>query len=169
MLNTVEQVSEAVAAFANRIGEKLREPHSCARVLTVFIGTNSFEEDLPQYNNSISLPLPVATNSSAELIKYALAGLKSIYQVHHLYKKAGVIVTGIVPVDQVQGHLFNSADREREAKAATAMDQLNTKFGRNTVKFAVQGKEKAFWHPKFEKRSPRYTTQWKELPKVELT
>ncbi|MCY7352447.1 MAG: DUF4113 domain-containing protein [Cytophagaceae bacterium] len=168
MLNSVELVREAVANFANRIGEKLREQQACARVLTVFIHTNSFREDLPQYYNSISMNLPVATNSSSELMKYALAGLESIYKTGHLYKKAGVIVTGIVPAGQVQGHLFSGVDRAKEAKVLAVMDRLNAKFGRNTVNFAVQGKEKAFWHPKFEKRTPRYTTQWKELPRMEL-
>jgi len=123
---------------------------------------------LPQYGNSVSVNLPVATSASTELVRYALAGLEAIHKTGYLYKKAGVVVTGIVPVDQVQAGLYTAADYAKLAKAASVVDRLNARFGRGTVRLAVQGGERAFWHQKVEKRSPRYTTRWKELPRVEL-
>lgn len=167
-LASESHITEAVTTFAYRVGEKLREQGAVCRVLTVFLHTNAFRADLPQYGSSLAIPLPVATGDSAELVAYARAALLSLYKPHFLYKKAGVVVTGISPADGVTGGLFDAADRGRAQQVSAAMDAVNRKFGRGTVRLAVQGTDKAFWHPKVEKRTPRYTTQWKDLPKVEL-
>ena len=51
-----------------RAAEKLRRYHVAAGVLTVFLMTNRFADE-PQYSNSVTMPLPVATQDTAELIK----------------------------------------------------------------------------------------------------
>lgn len=83
------------------MGEKLRVQWACANVLTVFLHTNRFREDLPQYHPTLNMALPVATSDGVELPRYALAALKALYKPGYLYKKARVLVTGIVPDDQV--------------------------------------------------------------------
>ena len=82
-------ISEAVANFASACAAKLRKQKSCANLLTVFVHTNQFRKDLPQYARNRVIRLPVATNDSMELVKYALIGLKSIYKKGYHYKKAG--------------------------------------------------------------------------------
>lgn len=162
-------ISEAVSTFANKCGEKLREQRACAGLVTVFVETNRFNPDKPQHNKSLSLNIPTATSSSAELIKYALHGLKQLYRPGYEYKKAGVIVTGIVPADQVQPDMFDTTDREKLGQVSGAMDYINQKFGRNTISFAVQGtKDKRPWQTKADRRSPAFTTRWEELPRIEL-
>lgn len=70
-----------------------------------------------------------------------------------------MVVTGISPLGGVMEGLFDGADRDRARRVSAAMDAVNRKFGRGTVRLAVQGIDKAFWHAKAEKRTPRYTTQ----------
>ncbi|GAB2517134.1 Y-family DNA polymerase [Spirosoma aerophilum] len=166
---SLEVISEAVSTFANKCGEKLREQNACASVLSVFVQTNQFRPDQAQYSKSQTLSIATATGSSTELIKHALHGLKQIFREGYEYKKAGVIVTGIVPAEHVQVDMFNTTDREKQNRVADAMDNLNQRYGRNTVAFAVQGAPgKRTWQTKFNQRSPAYTTKWEELPKVEL-
>lgn len=168
MQTGLESISEAVSTFANKCGEKLRDQRACAGLVTVFVQTNSFRPDLAQYSKSQTLNLPTATNSSAELIRYALHGLKQIFRPGFEYKKAGVIVTGIVPAEHVQVDMFATTDREKLSQVSGVMDHLNKRFGRNTVSFAVQGTpNKRAWQTKFNQRSPAYTTDWEALPKVE--
>lgn len=167
--NSIEGIAEAVSTFANKCGEKLREQKACAGVLTVFVQTNPFKPDQPQYSKSQTLSLATASSSSAELIKYALHGLKQIYRQGYEYKKAGVIVTGIVPAEQVQRHMFDATDHEKLNQVAGVMDHLNRRYGRNTISFAVQGANgKRLWQSRFNRRSPAFTTNWEELPKIEL-
>lgn len=85
----------------------------------------------------------------------ALTGLIKLYREGFLYKKAGVIVSGIVPQDQVQQDLFY---REREDGLMQLVDKLNARLGREKVKLAAQGFGRS-WKLRQEKLSPCYTTR----------
>jgi len=155
-------LQEAVANFAVRCAEKLRRQQSCANLLTVFIHSNPFKPHLPQYSNSITLQLPAAAQHNADLIQQALWGLQKIYRPGFVYKKAGVYVSGIVPQSGVQGNLFGQKSRERQTQLSKAIDALNQRMGRDTVRYAIQGYERV-WKLRQEQLSPRYTTCWNEL------
>jgi DNA polymerase V len=165
MVATKEPLREAVANFIVRTAEKLRKQNSCAGVLTVFIRTNCFRKNLAQYHPSRTISLPVATAHPTELLKYALALLEDMYRCGYKYKKAGIIVSGIVPSSQVQQHLFSPTDRGRYEKLTHALDTINKKYGRGTVRFAVQGYPKVHttWLLKREHLSPCYTTRWDQI------
>jgi DNA polymerase V len=107
-----------------RAAEKLRQHRRAAGVLTVFLMTNRFADE-PQYSNSVTMPLPVATQDTAELIRYALRGVEQIYREGYRYQKAGVILTALVPAHQIQAHLFDQHDRERSQKLMAAIDVIN--------------------------------------------
>jgi DNA polymerase V len=158
----LEPIREAVATYASRCACKLRKQHSCASGLMVFIHTNGFKADEPQYEKNFVCKLPVATSSNMELIRYALFALQAIYKEGYRYKKAGIIVFDIVPEDQVQGSLFDNVDREKHTKIMKTLDQINSKYGRDTLKLAVQGSGQK-WKLRQEKLSPCYTTKWKDI------
>src|SRR5438876_10690629 len=132
-----------------------------AGVLTVFLTTNRFA-DAPQYASTVPLPFPVATQDTAELIRYALRGIEQIFREGYHYKKAGVILTALVPAHQVQTHLFDQTDRERSQRLMAAIDAINTQWGTGTVRYAAVGVQPR-WTMRCGHRSPRYTTQWQEL------
>jgi DNA polymerase V len=134
----VKVITETVATFVARVGEKLRKQKSCAHIIHVFLYTNPHKDE-PQYFNSKVLQLPTSTNSTFEIIRYALRGLELIFKTGYNYKKAGVMISGIVPENQVQISLFDARKRELDAKAMKAMDSLNRTMGRDTVKVATQG------------------------------
>src|SRR5690606_19899360 len=81
-------INEAVATYAARCAEKLRQQRSCAGMLMVFLHTNSFKQHEPQYARNLVCKLPVPTNSTIELIRYATAALRMIYRKGYRYKKA---------------------------------------------------------------------------------
>lgn len=166
-VNSKSVLKEAVSNFAGRVAFKLRRDNTCASILTVFIHTNQFRLNDLQYANSKSVRLSVATNDSTELIKAALAGLGLIYKKEYQYKKAGVIVTGIVPSTQIQADLFDVVNRQRNQKAMKVLDFLNQRYGYNTVKIASQGFAKS-WEMKREMLSPSFTTSWKDLLVVNI-
>ena len=163
----LEPIREAVATYTTRCAEKLRKQHSCAGMLMVFIHTNAFKENEPQYGKNFVCKLPVETNSTMELVRYSLAALEAIYKSGYRYKKAGVIVFDIVPENEAQGSLFDNVDRPKHAEIMKTLDQINAKFGRDTVKLAVQGSGQK-WKLRQEKLSPCYTTRWKDIITVKV-
>lgn len=107
LIEDFDTLMESVANFTASCARKLRAQRSCAGILQVFIYTNRFREDLPQYNNSQIITLPTPTSDVAELIHYARLVLKNIYKKEYQYKKAGVIVMDIVSQRCVQQNLFD--------------------------------------------------------------
>lgn len=158
----IEPLREAVATFACRCASKLRQQRSCANLITVFIHTNGFNPDEPQYAQNFTCKLPTATNSSIVLTKYALAALEAIYQRGYRYKKAGVMVAELVPQDRLQGSLFDRIDHAKQAAVMQAMDRINAKYGRDMVKIAAQGSG-VQWKLRQEKLSPCFTTRWSDI------
>lgn len=158
-------ISEAVATYTSMAAAKLRKQKSCAKSMLVFVDSNPFREDLEQYSQHIIMNLLVATNSSQELINYALEGLKKIFCSKIHYKKAGVMLMDICPADIIQGNLFDTIDRKKHQDLMAVMDRVNNYYGRNTLKIAAMGDGKA-WKIKQERLSPCYTTRMSDFPKT---
>lgn len=125
----------------------------------VFIHTNNFREDLPQYWKNTVVHFPVPTNNTQEIVHYALAGLKTIFMQDYQYKKAGVIITEIT--EDVQLGLFDSVDREKHNKLMQIVDKINGDHGQR-IKLAVQGNGRE-WRLKQEQLSRHYTTNINQI------
>jgi DNA polymerase V len=164
-VTTLAELREAVASYAARAAEKLRRQHLATAHLTVFIETNRFKPDDAQHYAARPVRLPVATSDSGKLIGAALAGLASIWRDGYRYKKAGVVLLDLDPVAGVQVGLFDKADDARRVMLMRTVDQLNLRFGRDTVSFAAAGRRRA-WKLRRGFLSPRYTTAWDELLRV---
>lgn len=158
-------IKEAVATYATRCAEKLRRQNSAAKLLTVFIHTDPFHPNEIQYNKSKTLTLPVATNNQMELVDYALRTLNVIFRPGLRYKKAGVIVDGLIPADQIQQNIFDIVDHKRNNQLSFSTDDINKKFGRDSLRLAVMGTGKE-WQLRQEKLSNRYTTNWEEIIQI---
>lgn len=167
LITEKQDMIEAVATYTASCAEKLRAQGSCARQVHVFIQTNPHKLEDRQYFRSITIPQEVPTNHTPELTKAALKGLELIYRNGYRYMKCGVIVMDLVPATAVQGGLFDTADRPRNNKLMDAMDKINTSFGPDLVRFAVQGFEKRF-KLRQAHRTPRYTTRIDEIVKIRL-
>ena len=157
-ISEIEGLEEAVSSYASICAGKLRKQRSCAQALMVFIHTNNFREDLPQYFQNCVVKLPLPTNNTPEIVHYALIALRNIYRKGYFFKKAGVIIIDIVPDSAIQQNMFDNVDRERQKKLMKVVDRLNSGFNRNNLTLAVQGGRRK-WKLKQELLSPCYTTR----------
>ncbi|MEO6308776.1 MAG: Y-family DNA polymerase [Nitrospiraceae bacterium] len=163
-ITTLTEMEEAVSLYTSRVAEKLRQEQLAATVLTVFLHTNEFKEG-PQYSNARTTKLPIATDSTHELIGSALRSIRTIYRDGYQYKKAGVLLTGLVSINQTQADLFDQQDHVRSKRLMSALDAVNERWGTGTLQYASSGFTKK-WKTQFHRRSPAYTTHWEELPVV---
>ncbi len=161
MMTRYDDIKERVATFSVSCGEKLRRQNSHCNSVMVFIHTNGFRKDLPQYGRNIVVKLPYPTNSSMDLIKHTEQGLKLIYKEGYHYKKAGVIVMDLTPTNQKQLALF-SEENPKHHSIMPVVDRLNKAYGNNKIKFAAQSLGRQ-WKMKQEKLSPRYSTNINEV------
>lgn len=165
-LTDYNDIEQALSGFVARTAEKLRRQHSGARALMVFIMTNRFA-DGPKYVNSAAIQLPVSSNLTPELIKYALQCLKKLYRPGYKYKKAGVIVSDLIPEDQYQYAIWDELKRDKLSTLMKTVDKINASVGQGAVTLAVQGTQKR-WKMKQERLSPAYTTRWDELLNIKV-
>ena len=160
-----EDLREAITTFASLCASKLRKQKSCAGAIFTFIHTNFFKENAQQYSNGRMYEFPVATSVTNEIVGYALRALDEIYRPDFEYKKAGVILYGIVPETAVQGDLFDTYPREKFGALMPVVDAFNAGFdgGRLALACQIGGKK---WGMKQGLRSGSYTTDIRDVIRV---
>lgn len=157
-------LKDALSTFVANACAKLRAQGSHASVIQVFLQTNRFRNDLPQYMPSLAVPLPQPTNDTLEVNRWADYLCERMFRAGYQYKKAGVMLSEISPVTHQQGDLLEPVSVDN-TKLMQALDSLNQRYGRGTVKVSTQGAY-AQWQMRQERKSPCYTTRWEELPLV---
>ena len=156
-------LAESITLYMSRAAEKLRKQNSYAGSVHVYIRTSPFKLDEPHYSNGITIPMPSPTDDSRQLVKIALWALKRIYRPGFNYAKAGVMLSEIVPKAGVQNDLFSQSATNLKSEALmSAMDAINRKMGRESIKLAIEGFKRP-WKMKQWNKSPNYTTDWREV------
>ncbi|NQY43976.1 MAG: Y-family DNA polymerase [Legionellales bacterium] len=163
-ITDINELRERISTYAILCAEKLRKQKSDCNLLTIFILTNRFKKDKPQYYKSITITLPYASSSSITLSKYAIKGLLAIYKKGYLFKKGGVIINGITPQSTKQINLFVN-ENPKHVNLMKSIDSINSNLGVNKVKLGSQDMGRT-WKMRQEKLSKRYTTSWDELLEV---
>ncbi len=159
---------QALAKHAERAAEKLREESLVAKGIGAFITTKRFG-DPPYYSNSVAGSLQEHTARAAPFVRASRRLLEPIYRDGYGYKKAGVQLYDIRPSRPHQESLFGGPTtgrrRKEDEELMAAVDHVNAEHGKGTVQLAASGlPEKREWTMKRQKKSPRYTTRWDELP-----
>lgn len=177
MLTELDDIHTHVANYAARCAEKLRKQDTVASIVAVFLNTNFFREDLPQYWNFQEKRLTVGTNSTIDIVKAATEVLHEIYIPGYHYKKAGVIVMGIGPNAPMQLDLFdyNAEQFQKMKRLDAVIDRINKVNGTETVVLGSQqytqkngkGKADVFANAiKHDFKSKNPTTRWSDIIKL---
>lgn len=174
MVTDIDTLKTHVANYAARCAEKLRQQGTVASVVAVFLYTNTFRQDLPQYWNFREQRLPMATDSTIDIVKAASQALQDIYIQGYHYKKAGVILMGIGPNSPVQLDLFdfNAEHFQKMKRLDAVIDRINKVNGTETIVLGSQqysqkdgkGKADVFANAiKHDFRSKNPTTRWTDI------
>ncbi len=161
---TLPELEEAVSTYIARAAEKLRRQQSVAGALQVYIRTNPFKPDQPQYQRGLTLPLPAPSADTRTLTRVALWALRHLFKPGYAYQKAGVMLMELRAAGCEQGQLFDTAPADRPA-LMQVIDRANAQWGHGTLRLASEGVAKP-WQMRREHKSPAYTTRWEDLPSV---
>jgi DNA polymerase V len=164
-VKNIADIKEAIATYTSRAAEKLRRQQSAASIINVFIvpkeqSHNTHFRHGPSVGSYVTLP--VATSCTNELIKPAVQLVDKLYEHGRIYKKAGVMLSGLVPDTTIQGNLFLPQATNGNRLLMSVLDNVNFAMRDDMVKFAASGTNRD-WKMRQELRSPRYTTRWEEM------
>ncbi len=165
-LTQKQELAQALAEYGSRATEKLRQQHSVAGHVSIFLRTNLFNPNEPQYQRACGYTLPAATQDTRIILKTAHHLLNTIYKAGFAYQKCGVQLGLIQPAQHPeQFDLFEfESQSTQQAALMQVMDQVNQRFPKS-LSIAASGFDKS-WLAKVDNRSPHYTTDWRELVKV---
>ena len=161
---TITQFSdleERISTFATSCAEKMRKQRSSCNALLVFVRSDPHKKGGFSYRNSCVLPLPYATNSSILLSKYAVMGLQKIFKKGVHYKKAGVMIMGLIPTEKRQLSIFQN-NNNKHLTLMQSVDRIHKRFGPHRIKLANQDLNRT-WKMKQEHLSQRFTTELNEI------
>ena len=162
-LKELDKIKERISTFAFVSGEKLRCQNSHCHMIIVILRSNYFREDLKQHYVTKVISLPYPTNSSLVLSNYAIKAIGEVFKNGIAYKKAGIILTGLVPSNNYQLNIFDWENSNHQP-LMKAIDKINYRFS-NKIKLANQDLKKT-WKMKQDHLSPNYTTNLQDIIKV---
>lgn len=166
-VSELQPLLEAVSEYATRAAEKLRLQDGLASQLQVFAHTSPHRPG-PRFNRSMVIPLR-PTADTRQIVSAAISGARAIFEPGFDLIKAGVILLDITGTDAVQAELqLEEAPGRDQGRLMSAVDRINSRFGKGTVHVASTGQQKPAknWEMRQERRTPRYTTEISEIPLV---
>lgn len=163
----LKSIKEAVSTYTGRAAEKLRRQKSAADTVAVFLIASEAQQTGDRFRHGPSVgchaTLPMATSATNELAEAASKLVEHLFEEGKTYKKAGVILSGIVPDTAVQSNLFGpEKDPAKSHRLMEVLDNLNFSMRDDIVKFASFG-TKRDWKMQQKLQSKRFTTRWDEL------
>ena len=160
---TFIEIKERIVAFTSMSAEKLRKQNSLCTGMVVFSETSRFEKPSSFYSKHDKIKLPFPTNSTIELIEFAVESLKRIFKTGYGYKRAGVMLYNFVQSGELQPSLFENSNPKHK-KLMEVIDKLNEKLpdAVHTASFDKRHKMKQ------ERLSRKFTTNLNEILEVQL-
>lgn len=160
----IDNIKERISTFATSCAEKLRKQESSCHMIIVLLSSDRHKKDLEQHRTSKVVKLSYPTDSSLTICKYAVEAVSSIFKKGIKYKRAGVIVTGLVPTYNHQLNIFEH-ENPKHKPLMTAIDGINKKYKDYKIKLGNQDLERT-WKMRQERLSPRYTTDINDILRV---
>lgn len=164
-VRSVHELEGAIASFAASAAAKLRGHGEVAGAVVSFIQTSKHAEVQRSVSHVEILAQPTA--ETGVIMKVALDNLYQMHDPDFGYKRAGVILVDLhSKTAQQLNFATNVSDLDRKERLMQAVDDINKKYAARLVTHATERIGRQAWHSKREKRSPFYTGDWHNLPKV---
>jgi DNA polymerase V len=167
-VSQLHELKEAIATYISRAAEKLRRQQSAAKTISVFIVSKE-QDHSADFKRGATISnythLDAATSITHELIKPAVDLVEQLFENGKEYKKAGVMLSGLVPDASVQANLFVPPAQNQNRFLMHTIDNINFSMRDEAVKFGSSGMNKN-WKMRQELRSGKYSTRWSDLQKV---
>lgn len=163
-ITTFNEMKERISTFATVCAEKLRKQNSCCHSVILYLRIDKHKVERNRYNFYKLETIPFASNSNITISNVAVKLLKELFQEGEIYKKAGIIVSDIIPENQKQFHLFEEENPKHQA-IMKVMDDFQKKTGERKIKLGNQDLKRT-WKMKQNHLSKKYTTDFKDILQV---
>lgn len=161
-------VESALASFAAQAAFRLRRSGQLTRRAALFATTNKHKPGYRRWSREVVYDVPTADTS--RIISDLIGLWHQLYKPQQSYHRAGVLLYDFAPSRFVQTDLMGYIDiplHDAATRRMQAVDTLNERFGKRTIRNATELLAQT-WRPRYNLRSPRYTTHPGELPQARI-
>ncbi|MCX8016273.1 MAG: Y-family DNA polymerase [Rhodocyclaceae bacterium] len=157
-------VVHALAWFASRAGERLRRAGMRAAGVGVWLVLGPRHQQRQQA--ATHRPLTPPSDYTPTLVSTAQRLAATLWTAEQPCRKAGLWCSPLIPTAAgLQMDWRSAADQERQRAAMSALDAINQRYGSGALRVA-SALAPASWTPRAAWRSPAWTTDWEQLPRV---
>ena len=161
-LRELALIREAVATYAARACEKLRQQGSLCSKVRVSIRTGMFNPDEPRFARGVICELPYPTDDTRVITKAAAEGLAQVYRQGYAFSKAEVLLLDLRQRGEFTDDMFAVTKSAAAEKVMQVLDAINGKWGRGTLRPAAVPAAPD-WGMRRELMSQSYTTRLDQL------
>ena len=161
-VTSLHDLKSSLVTHCSIVGKKLRQQASMTKKIIIFAHSSQHENNF--YKRSFMYEFPTPTNDSCVLANAVNEVLPHIYAAGVRFYKAGIGAIELVSEQYLQSDLFNKSPDNK--KLMQSMDMINRRFGKGTISIASEQQTQG-WQMKRNFLSPRYTTRWCDIPKIQ--
>jgi len=162
-ITELDELLQAIASYASRACEKLRMQQGLTQNIWVYL--ESFDKQVGYFNRQSVRALPHLTNDTRQIVEVGQRAISELYRPGLRYKKCGIGLLDVRAQTYEQADLFNPQQSEKSRTLMAVMDNINQRYGKQTVQLAGAGLQPK-WAMRREYMSPRYTTRWSDIPVI---
>ncbi|MDB5169855.1 MAG: Y-family polymerase [Candidatus Saccharibacteria bacterium] len=162
-------IEAAIASLTARATHRLRQDGLLAQRACLSLSGNRHKPGYKRHELWFTFSTPTA--DTGLITAQIIAELDKTYNRAEQCHRANVLLFDLVPQDSVQADLLGYVDLQQNTRSQSrlaAVDQIAARFGKARIGYAAEKLSQA-WQPKRQLRSPRYTTNWDELPQARLS
>ncbi|MDR1110172.1 MAG: Y-family DNA polymerase [Deltaproteobacteria bacterium] len=162
-ITMIDDLAEALSHHCAVAGERLRREGLRAGAISIQISTGR-HVDAPLHTGA-TVTLRSPSSSTGDFIKAANEALRHSFVAGHGYRKAGIMLFDLGEAKPGRPTLFPPPPSTVQSdKLMKAIDRINDRHGRDTIKYSSQGGRNPAWAMRQERLSGFSTTEWDFLP-----
>lgn len=145
-IDDYDYIRARISIYASDCAKKLRSMRGVCNAVSVYLRTNRFHLENGFYAPGATVRPASHTDSTTEIVGCAVEALDKIFEDNFSYKRAGVVLSDIMPASSQIGSLFddNGYDpdveklKRAEKTLMNVVDRLNASPGLAKLKLASQ-------------------------------
>ncbi|MCC3292430.1 Y-family DNA polymerase [Arthrobacter sp. zg-Y1110] len=165
-VTTRDEMRQVMSVYAQKAAVRLAKENQLTRILTVFAGTSHFNDKESSFP-SAAAHLEVPTADPVVLTKAAVETMDAQMTEGIRYARAGVMLTDLSPAG-AQPVFEEFVTTHEKRRIGELLGKVTDKYGSASIGLGLAGMNSAQpdWTMTRKFSSPRYTTEWSELPVV---
>ena len=159
-----KQLEMILLEFLDIVCSELDRQHLGTLNLAIYLRTNRFRFDIPQYNPYVQSSFTMPTSDFSQLVPVVRQLLDSIWRPGYDFKKGGILVSDLVRMDRALP--FETEEEQRRKRLRAIEGRIRERYGEHGLFVAARDPDALQGVVHREHTSPHYTTDLRDILRI---